>query len=740
MISGAAYSQVSDKRIERLAGLAKVWGAVKFLHPYPAYRYLDWDKALVEAIPKVNESKSPDDYAAAINSMLKMLDDHQTTAFIENGAEKKSTIQPGVEPIRFEKGTLYVNAFAAAMQTSQSKSSLTAFNSKFFALFEQAKSIIIDCRTGGTKNDAALFELDYDVRNILTEILEEKVTLGSIRYRIHNGYPPQDGSSSGGYYSGLVTDASVTIGSNEKKHFKTPPIVVILEESSPLAPIFSGLQSAGKVAVVSEDSSLGVEAYTLSIADGVKVKILNTELIAPDGSAGFFPDFLAGKGLAMKTAERIVADSSFHHEKPKRTGSNLPLVSQKDNTYPEMEFPDQEYRLLALFKFWNVINYFYPYKNLTGNDWGYVLRKYIPEFEGNKDAAAYRLSTGKMVAEIKDSHGFFQPPRLKNPPQVFLPPTVEAYAENQTYIRGVLDESSGFRKGDVVLDVDGIPISTILEKFTVRVAASTPQSLMRQVHGYGIFRGDKDTKAVFRVKGLDGKVRNVNSVRNVAPNDPRFRNFDFSKRKTPVISVLPSGAGYVDLDRLQPDQVDSMFNFIDKLPAVIFDMRGYPNGTAWQIAPRLTEKNRPVAALFDNPLIEAKNVGENDYAEGTSFVFAQRLPERGKGNVYKGKVVMLIDENSQSQSEHTALFFEAARPDITFIGTPTAGANGDVTNLVLPGNIKVSFSGHGVRHADGRQLQRIGIQPTIKVVPTIKGIIAGRDEILEAAEKFLKTK
>lgn len=101
---------------------------------------------------------------------------------------------------------------------------------------------------------------------------------------------------------------------------------------------------------------------------------------------------------------------------------------------------------------------------------------------------------------------------------------------------------------------------------------------------------------------------------------------------------------------------------------------------------------------------------------------------------------MLIDEHAQSQAEHTALFFESARPDITFIGAPTAGANGDVTNMVLPGNIKVSFSGHGVRHADGRQLQRLGIQPTIMVKPTIKGILQGRDEILDAAVDFLKRK
>lgn len=99
---------------------------------------------------------------------------------------------------------------------------------------------------------------------------------------------------------------------------------------------------------------------------------------------------------------------------------------------------------------------------------------------------------------------------------------------------------------------------------------------------------------------------------------------------------------------------------------------------------------------------------------------------------------MLINEDAISQAEHTCLFFEAAT-DVTFIGTPTAGANGDITTMVLPGNLTVTFTGHNVRHADGRQLQRVGIQPTIKVAPTIRGLVEGRDEILEAAIKYLQT-
>jgi C-terminal processing protease CtpA/Prc len=73
---------------------------------------------------------------------------------------------------------------------------------------------------------------------------------------------------------------------------------------------------------------------------------------------------------------------------------------------------------------------------------------------------------------------------------------------------------------------------------------------------------------------------------------------------------------------------------------------------------------------------------------------------------------------------------------LPFVGTPTAGANGDVTYMVLPGNLQISFTGHNVRHADGRQLQRVGIQPTIRVAPTIRGISEGRDEVLRTSNQI----
>jgi hypothetical protein len=65
------------------------------------------------------------------------------------------------------------------------------------------------------------------------------------------------------------------------------------------------------------------------------------------------------------------------------------------------------------------------------------------------------------------------------------------------------------------------------------------------------------------------------------------------------------------------------------------------------------------------------------------------------------------------------------------------GANGDVATLTVPRGIVISFSGHDVRHADGRQLQRVGLIPQIEVRPTIQRIREGRNEVLERASKYL---
>jgi C-terminal processing protease CtpA/Prc len=98
---------------------------------------------------------------------------------------------------------------------------------------------------------------------------------------------------------------------------------------------------------------------------------------------------------------------------------------------------------------------------------------------------------------------------------------------------------------------------------------------------------------------------------------------------------------------------------------------------------------------------------------------------------YAGKVVVLVDESSISSAEFTAMAFRAAGAIV--VGSTTSGADGNVSQFQLPGGLQTMISGIGVFYPDKKPTQRIGIKPDVEAKPTITGIRAGRDEVLEAA-------
>ena len=99
---------------------------------------------------------------------------------------------------------------------------------------------------------------------------------------------------------------------------------------------------------------------------------------------------------------------------------------------------------------------------------------------------------------------------------------------------------------------------------------------------------------------------------------------------------------------------------------------------------------------------------------------------------YDGKVIVLVDEVSVSQAEYTAIALRAS-PRAIVIGSTTAGADGNVSMIALPGKRRTAISGIGVFYPDKRRTQQIGIVPDIVVKPTIAGIRDGKDEVLERA-------
>ena len=90
----------------------------------------------------------------------------------------------------------------------------------------------------------------------------------------------------------------------------------------------------------------------------------------------------------MQTALGSAATPTWVSHDASSTGASS--QSDREDAYEDMAYPSNEYRLLGLFRFWGVIDSFYPYKDLIADTWATVLPRYIPKFESAKDALEYQ--------------------------------------------------------------------------------------------------------------------------------------------------------------------------------------------------------------------------------------------------------------------------------------------------------------------------------------------------------------
>ncbi len=426
-----------------------------------------------------------------------------------------------------------------------------------------------------------------------------------------------------------------------------------------------------------------------------------------------------GGTVAVRTAE-ATEDTVSAPE------SDAETRMRDSNTMGGPSYPTRGARLLGAFRVWSTMRYFFAYKALIGEDWNAVFRRALPEVEAAGDSLAYGRAIAELCTHLHDSHIWVASPALTA--AYWAAPALVSLRMIRGQIvvtRRFEDSTTGaahLELGDVVLSVDGRPVAERLRALALVTPASTPQARDRD-GAERLLNGPDGTAISVTVRHPSGTTETVRVDRRMAYWTAKNR-----ESLSGVITLMPGNVGYVDLGRLTPGFVDSVFARLAHARAIVFDMRGYPKGTAWVIAPHLAPHDSIVAARFAEP-----EVPSPDTSLTRTRQFPQYLPSyTGTMPRYHGRTVMLIDDRTQSQAEHTGLFFEAAN-GTRFVGTPTAGANGDVTWFVIPGGISITFSGHDVRHADGRQLARVGLVPDVRVEPTIAGIAAGRDEVLEAA-------
>ncbi|WP_300109853.1 S41 family peptidase [uncultured Alistipes sp.] len=91
-----------------------------------------------------------------------------------------------------------------------------------------------------------------------------------------------------------------------------------------------------------------------------------------------------------------------------------------------------------------------------------------------------------------------------------------------------------------------------------------------------------------------------------------------------------------------------------------------------------------------------------------------------------------MNESTQSAAEFVTMHLQSIPGAIT-VGSQTAGADGDIVKVMMPGDLSFYFSSIKVLYPDGTDTQRVGVRIDYEVKPTIEGVKNGRDEVLEYA-------
>ncbi|WP_264524416.1 S41 family peptidase [Flavobacterium sp. N502536] len=390
--------------------------------------------------------------------------------------------------------------------------------------------------------------------------------------------------------------------------------------------------------------------------------------------------------------------------------------------YENLEFPDESHRLLSLFRYWNVVEYFYPYKYMTDENWDEVLKQMIPKFLNSKNKTKYHLAMLETVVKLNDSHATLYTDPIDDYFGRKYSPVYFNMVEDQLVITGFYNDSlaklNDLKIGDVVEKSEGIAAKKITTANEIYNRGSN-NKVKDSHNGFFVTAGATDSIKLNIKRGEDEIVKNFGRY------DLKHIKSQFPTNKEKY-KILDKNIGYVDMSYLEMKDVDKMMLDLKATKAIIIDYRAYMNFTPFMIARRLIRTKKEFAKVI-----------KPDLSYPGRFIWKQSETIPPKNNdYYTGKVIVLVNENTQSASEFATMLLQTG-DNVTTIGTQTSGADGNVSYNDFLG-YKSIITGLGVFYPDRSETQRVGIKINVVVHPTIKGIREGRDEILEKALEFAK--
>ncbi|AXG68940.1 peptidase family S41 [Kordia sp. SMS9] len=401
---------------------------------------------------------------------------------------------------------------------------------------------------------------------------------------------------------------------------------------------------------------------------------------------------------------------------------------------------NKAHRMLTLFRFWNVINYYDVNKYLAKENWNTVLENAITPFINAYDAKTYDKAKTELISKLNDAHAFYIGEAYGLPKFKYKTPFQTKYINDTLVVTKLwnkeLCQKNGIELGGMITKIEDKTVKEyIKENFKTIYNYANENTLMYRAERVALYQENREEVNISYTKpnGTESASKTIQLFdrMNVDAEKESLKKSPYYGQK--FYEITPTTA-YINLGFLEKKDLNKILKKASNYKAVIFDLRMYPK---YVDLPKLTKWLYPNRSKFIKVLFPTKvpGLGEYDAEAPLNFVSDPFSGGRKNKNYYKGKVFLLVNASTVSQAEYISMAIQNS-PNCTTIGEETMGAVMNITSIPMPEGQEVNFTSVGAFYPDGTGVQNKGLQLDYKI--TQRASQPERDMMVEKVLELLE--
>ena len=383
----------------------------------------------------------------------------------------------------------------------------------------------------------------------------------------------------------------------------------------------------------------------------------------------------------------------------------LTLYADANGTLPHQSIPsfdcctyspdDRGTRLGGVIVAWNVGQHFWPYFDVMPTDWPGALAAALESAATDSGAGNYLNTLSRLWVVLPDGHGLVYGTATSTKVPVFWD-----WVENQLVVTALLTaDTQGVSPGDRVLRIDGVLAEDLLAQKQALISGATPQWILRRaVLATPVCNSTNQMQLTLEPYANPGTSRTV--VFTCA-------NLYWAAPYPTTVQELAPGIEYINLPTLTPAAWTAALPALASAKGIVFDLRwgtGDPTYLQYLSLTNLSSPQWwvPVPSQPDQVGFTLQQLASWNLPPLQPYLSARSVFLTDGGDISSAESLMGIVEAYQLAE---------------IVGGTTAGTNGNINYIYLPGGYTLGFTGMKVLKNDGSQFHGVPPSPPRKLAP-----------------------